>query len=97
MFEGLGYGCVMAGETPRETKSATRFDGPVCYRPDGYGGRLTIRPATCRRGLHQLGATGYRATEGGGVIRVRCNPCASETVKDAAWILRTSCSNPRGC
>lgn len=89
LFE-TDYRRVMAGETPRETESDTPHDAPVYYRADGYGGRLAILPATCRRLLHQLGATGYRATEGGGVVRVRCDACASETATDAAWILRTS-------
>jgi hypothetical protein len=84
------YCHVMAGETPRKTATDTPYNALVVYRADGYGGRLAILPATCRRGLHQLGATGYRATEGGGVLRVRCDACASETATDAAWILRTS-------
>jgi hypothetical protein len=80
---------VMAGTTPDNTESDTPH-GAVHYRADGYGGRLAILPATCRRGLHQLGAVGYRATEGGGVMRIRCDACASNTTTDAAWILRTS-------
>jgi hypothetical protein len=80
----------MAGETPRDTKPDTPYDALVIYRADGYGGRLAILPATCRRGLHQLGTSGYRATEGGGIVRVRCNPCASKTTTNAAWILRTT-------
>lgn len=86
----MGYRAVMAGRTLDKTESDTPYDGLVFYRLDGYGGRLAILPATCRRGLHQLGTTGYRATEGGGLLRVRCNPCASQTATNAAWILRTS-------
>lgn len=80
----------MAGETRPATESDTQHDALVVYRADGYGGRLAVLPATCRRLLHQLGATGYRATEGDALLRVRCNPCASQTTTDAAWILRTS-------
>ncbi len=86
----MGYGAVMAGTTPREAESDTQCIGTVYYRSDGYGGRSVVLPATCRRLLHQLGVAGYRATEGNGVLRVRCNACATQTTTDAAWILRTS-------
>jgi hypothetical protein len=80
----------MTATAPHQSTSGIPTDGAAQYRPDGYGGWLVVLPATCRRRLHQLGATGYRATEGGGIIRVRCNPCGAETASDAAWVLTTS-------
>jgi hypothetical protein len=80
----------MPGETPQATESDTLPVGPVAYRADGYGGRLLILPARCRRLRHRLDETGCRITEGGGVVRVRCNPCASETTTNATWLLSTS-------
>jgi hypothetical protein len=80
----------MAGETPRETESDAPCDGTLIYRADGYGGVLAVLPATCRRGVHQLGVSGYRATEGGGVVRVRCEACATQTATGSTWVLRTT-------
>lgn len=61
------------------------------YQPDGYSGRVVVFPATCRRGFHRLGVTGYRATEGdNGVLRVRCEACRAETATDAVCLLHTS-------
>lgn len=88
MFD-ISYRDVMAGTTSRETESDTPCDGTVCYRAIGYGGRSVVLPATCRRRLHQLGVTGYRATEGGGMVRVRCDACASHSANASAWVLRT--------
>ena len=60
------------------------------YRTDGYGARVAVFPSTCRRGLHQLGLTGYRAREGDGLLRLRCDACAAAGATDGAWCLRTS-------
>lgn len=60
------------------------------YRTDGYGARVAVFPATCRRGVHRLGPTGYRAREGDGLLRLRCDACAAAGVTDGTWCLRTS-------
>lgn len=80
----------MMATAPDQRKPGMPTHGAAHYRPDGYGGRVLVLPATCRRRLHQLGVSGYHATEGDGVVRVRCNPCGSETTTDAAWLLSTS-------
>jgi hypothetical protein len=89
-FEAWATVLDMAAMAPHQSKQGIPTDGAAHYRPDGYGGRLVVLPATCRRRRHQLGATGYHATEGGGILRVRCDPCAAETTTDAAWILAIS-------
>ncbi len=80
----------MAGRAPDKTESDTPCDGTLFYRADGYGGVLAVLPATCRRRLHQVGVTGYRATEGSGVVRIRCNACAAQTTAGSTWVLRTT-------
>lgn len=80
----------MTATAPDQSIPGIVADGPAHYRPDGYGGRVVVLPATCRRLRHQLGTTGYHATEGGGLLRVRCDPCGAETTTDAAWLLATS-------
>ncbi len=84
------YGAVMAGRAPHDTESDTPCNAALVYRTDGFGGVLAVLPSTCRRGLHQLGVTGYRATEGGGVVRVRCDVCAACTAAGSTWVLRTT-------
>jgi hypothetical protein len=64
-------------------------DGVVHYRPDGYGALVAVLPATCRRG-HDLATVGYRARESDGVLRVRCDACATAGVPDPCWTLRSS-------
>ena len=86
----MGYSAVMAGRTHRKTESDTPCDGILVYRADGYGGILAVLPATCRRGLHKLAVAGYRAAEGGGVVRVRCDACATRTTAGSTWVLRTT-------
>jgi hypothetical protein len=70
--------------------SGVQVDGVVRYRSDNYGARIAVLPATCRRGIHRLAVTGYRATEGNGLLRVRCDACSAETTTDAAWLLSSS-------
>lgn len=80
----------MAATAPHQSIPGIPAHGAAHYRSDGYGGQVVVLPATCRRLLHQLGATGYHATEGGGLLRVGCDPCGTETATDAAWLLTTS-------
>jgi hypothetical protein len=76
---------VVAGET-----LAGEVHGSVRYRTDGYGARVAVFPATCLRGLHQLGVSGYRAREGEGLLRVRCDACAAAGSPNSTWRLRAS-------
>lgn len=73
---------IMAGETGQN-----QVHGRVRYRTDGYGGRIAVFPATCRRGLHQLAVSGYRAREGDGLLRLRCDACAAAGHPDGTWQL----------
>ncbi|VVJ19617.1 Uncharacterised protein [Amycolatopsis camponoti] len=67
-----------------------RCHGDARYRVDGAGTRAVVLPATCRRGLHRLAVAGYRVTEGNGVLRVRCDRCATTGDVDHSWIFRSS-------
>jgi hypothetical protein len=67
-----------------------QYDGDARYRVDTAGTRAVVVPATCRRGLHRLAGTGYRVTEADGVLRVRCNRCASAGDTDHSWIFRSA-------
>jgi len=60
----------------------------VVYRGDGLGNRVSVFPATCRSGEHQLGQEGYRAVEHGGLVVVSCVPCATAHPGRHAWVLR---------
>jgi hypothetical protein len=71
------------------TSDDPAFDGTAHYRTDRFGARIVVLPATCRHG-HNLAACGYRAREGNGVLRVRCNLCAGTGQPDAYWTLRTT-------
>jgi len=67
-----------------------RYDGDARYRVDGAGTRAVVVPATCRRGRHRLAAVGYRVTQADGVLRVRCNCCATTGDAEHSWIFRSS-------
>jgi hypothetical protein len=69
--------------------SAEPLDGVVHYRVDGQGTRVAVLPATCRHG-HDLTAVGYRARESVGILRVRCDACATVGVPDSCWTLRST-------
>ncbi|WP_436493410.1 hypothetical protein [Actinokineospora sp. HUAS TT18] len=67
--------------------------GDVVYRGDGLGNRVSVFPATCRSGEHQVGQEGYRAVEHGGLVVVSCVPCAAahpDRPARHAWVLRVS-------
>jgi hypothetical protein len=77
---------VMALQGPEVVRS----DGDALYRTDGAGTRTVVVPATCRRGVHRLGAVGYRLTGANGLLRVRCDACATVGEPEHSWILRSS-------
>lgn len=83
----------MTGTVSSEDAAA---DGAVVYRRDAYGGRVAVLPATCRHG-HDLATVGYRAREGGGVLRVRCAACAATGVRDPYWTLRSNAAGRQHC
>jgi hypothetical protein len=85
VFDGWVMLPVMAGETGRSV-----VHGSVHYRTVGYGARIAVLPATCRTGRHRLGVTGYRATEGDGVLRLRCDACAVAGSVEGIWYLRAT-------
>ena len=60
------------------------------YRVDSAGTRAVVVPATCRRGLHRLAMVGYRVTEADGVLRVRCDGCATAGDAGHSWTFRSS-------
>jgi hypothetical protein len=70
------------------TSNVPALDGAVYYRTDRYG-RVAVLPATCRHG-HALTAGGYRAREANGVLRVRCNACASAGTANPHWTLSST-------
>jgi hypothetical protein len=68
-------------------------DTDVVYRSDRFGNRVSVLPATCRAGLHQLGQVGYRALERGRLVVISCALCAAEhpgRPQRHAWVLRIS-------
>lgn len=67
-----------------------RLDGMARYRVDGAGTRAVVVPATCRQGVHRLAVVGYRVTEAGGLLRVRCDACVAAGACDHSWFLRSS-------
>jgi hypothetical protein len=67
-----------------------RCDGDARYRVDGAGTRAVVLPTTCRRGLHRLAVVGHRVTDGNGVLRVRCDRCATAGVTEHSWIFHSS-------
>jgi hypothetical protein len=67
------------------TSNVPALDGAVYYRTDRFG-RVAVLPATCRQG-HALAVGGYRAREANGVLRVRCDVCASAGASDPYWTL----------
>ncbi len=69
---------------------AIRFDGDARYRVDAAGTRAVLIPGACRLGLHRFGTVGYRVTEAEGVLRVRCDACASAGALESVWVLRSS-------
>jgi hypothetical protein len=70
------------------TSDVPVFDGAVFYRTDRFG-RVAVLPATCRNG-HALAVSGYRAREANGVLRVRCDRCASAGAADPYWTLAST-------
>jgi hypothetical protein len=70
------------------TRDAPAFDGTVCYRTDRFG-RVAVLPATCRHG-HAMAVSGYRAREANGVLRVRCDRCASSGTANPYWTLSST-------
>jgi hypothetical protein len=80
----------MAGEPTDPHDVDPEIDSVLRYRQAGYGSRIAVLPATCRRGLHDMSTVGYRATESNGRLRVRCDACARTTTERAAWVLSTT-------
>ncbi|AXB43682.1 hypothetical protein [Amycolatopsis albispora] len=64
------------------------LDGQARYRTDGLGERVVVLPATCKRGLHQLPAAGFRAVAEQGWILVECLACG-EGDQVSQWRLTT--------
>lgn len=86
MFVSTGTVLVMA----LNRSEPVRFDGDAVYRYLGTGTRAVLVPTVCRRHEHRLGESGYRITEGEGVLRVRCESCASAGQNDHSWVLRSA-------
>jgi hypothetical protein len=70
------------------TSDVPAVDGTVFYRTDRFG-RVAVLPATCRHG-HALAVSGYRVREANGVLRVRCDRCASAGTVDPYWTLAST-------
>ncbi len=70
--------------------------GNLVYRLDQVGERVGVIPATCRRGLHSLAVTGYRAyVPDDEILRVSCTACNTEAPPHwDQWWLRTTAPAP---
>lgn len=70
-----------------DARTHSTTDGTLRYRSDGLGGRIAVLPATCRRGLHALATTGYRALMHSEELELRCTACGTAGDPAGTWHL----------
>lgn len=70
-----------------DARTYSTADCSLRYRSDGLGGRVAVLPAICRRGLHLLATTGYRAQAHAEELELRCTACAKGGDLAGTWHL----------
>lgn len=70
-----------------DARTHSTADGSLRYRSDGLGGRVAVLPATCRRGLHSLATTGFRALAHSEELELLCVACIAGGEPAGKWNL----------
>lgn len=68
-------------------------DGKLAYGRDSTGRPVALLPGMCKRGLHMLAPSEYRAVVRDGEVHISCPACAADGA-DHCWRLTTGGSIP---